>query len=286
MERRRLTQGSGYCSQVKSKRLRKVLDSRELTLNLTLRELRAKYRRSFLGWTWSLLNPVATVALYSFVFGSLFGSKAPTGNPSGLTQFSLFLLCAVIPWSFFSTVTNMSTSAILGNAGLVRKVSFPRQALVIAQVLFMMVQTSIELTLVATILLIAGSPVLPWLPFVVVLLVLLAVFAAGIAMAVSVLTVYFRDLPYLWTIVIQVWFFLTPIVYSYESVEDKLNPIAARLVAWNPMTLFIRSFRHALFDGRRPDLGALGILLLLAIASLSLGLSIFVKMNRRLAEEA
>ena len=263
-----------------------MLDSRELTLNLTLRELRAKYRRSFLGWTWSLLNPLATVALYSFVFGGLFGSEAPTGNPSGLTQFSLYLLCAIIPWSFFSTVTNMSTSAILGNAGLVRKVAFPRQALVVAQVLFMMVQTSIELTLVATILLIAGSPVVPWLPFVVLLLALLAIFAAGISMAISVLTVYFRDLPYLWTIVIQVWFFLTPIVYSYESVEDKLNTLAARLVVWNPMTMFIRSFRHVLFDGRRPDFGTLGILSLVAFGSLAVGLSIFVRLNRRLAEEA
>jgi len=271
---------------VKVKAVQRALESRELVLNLTLRELRAKYRRSFLGWTWSLLNPLATVALYSFVFGSLFGSKAPTGDPSGLTQFSLYLLCGIIPWGFFATVTNMSTNAILGNAGLVRKVAFPRQALVIAQVLFMVVQTSIELTLVAAILLIAGSPLLPWLPFVLVLLALLAIFAAGIAMAVSVLTVYFRDLPYLWTIVTQVWFFLTPIVYSFESVEDKLNPVAARVVGWNPMTMFVRSFRHVIFDGRHPDFGTMGILSLVAAGSLSVGLTIFVRFNRRLAEEA
>lgn len=271
---------------MKFRAVQRVLDSRELVLNLTLRELRAKYRRSFLGWTWSLLNPLATVALYSFVFGTLFGSTAPTGNPSGLTQFSLFLLCGIIPWGFFATVTNMSTGAILGNAGLVRKVAFPRQALVVSQVLFMMVQTSIELTLVATILMIAGSPLIPWLPFVVLLLALLALFASGIAMAVSVLTVYFRDLPYLWTIITQVWFFLTPIVYSFESVEEKLNPVAARIVGWNPMTMFVRSFRHVMFDGTHPDFGTLGILFLVAIASVVSGSVVFVKFNRRLAEEA
>jgi ABC-2 type transport system permease protein len=150
----------------------------------------------------------------------------------------------------------------------------------------MMVQTSIELTLVAAILFVAGSPLLPWLPFVLILLVLLAVFAAGTAMAVSVLTVYFRDLPYLWTIVTQAWFFLTPIVYSYESVEEKLNPVAAHIVGWNPMTMFVRSFRHIMFDGTHPDFGTLGILFAIAAGSLAAGLSVFVKFNRRLAEEA
>ena len=266
--------------------LKRALEARDLVVNLTLRELRAKYRRSFLGWTWSLLNPLATVALYSFVFGKIFGSTAPTGHPSGLNQFSLYLLCAIIPWGFFATVTNMSTSAILGNSGLVRKVAFPRQALVISQVLFMMVQTSIELSLVAVILLIAGSPLLPWLPFVLVLLILLAVFAAGVAMALSVLTVYFRDLPYLWTIVTQVWFFLTPIVYAYENVKDKLGGVASRIVGWNPMTMFVRSFRHALFDGVHPDFGTMGILAAVSAGTMIAGLTIFVRFNKRLAEEA
>ena len=270
---------------IKSK-VQMAIDSRGLIANLTLRELRTKYRRSFLGWTWSLLNPLATVALYSFVFGRLFGSVAPTGNPSGLTQFSLYLLCGVIPWNFFSTVTNMSTGAILGNSGLVRKVAFPRQALVIAQVLFMMVQSSIELGLVSLILLIAGSPLLPWLPFVALLLILLAVFAAGISMAVSVLTVYFRDLPYLWTIVIQVWFFLTPIVYNYDSVSERLGRKARLVIELNPMTGFIRSFRYCLFDGRHPDFGVLGLLTACSLVVLVIGTLIFVRFNRRLAEEA
>jgi lipopolysaccharide transport system permease protein len=268
------------------KRMKVAFEARGLIANLTLRELRTKYRRSFLGWTWSLLNPLATVALYSFVFGRLFGSVAPTGSPSGLTQFSLYLLCGIIPWNFFSTVTNMSTGAILGNAGLVRKVAFPRQALVISQVLFMMVQSSIELGLVALILLIAGSPLLPWLPVLVLLLVLLAVFAAGIAMAISVLTVYFRDLPYLWTIVVQVWFFLTPIVYNYDSVEERLNGFARTIISWNPMTGFVRSFRHCLFDGTHPDFRVVAALALCSLLTFSAGSVVFVRFNRRLAEEA
>jgi lipopolysaccharide transport system permease protein len=267
-------------------KVRRAAESRELIVNLTLRELRTKYRRSFLGWTWSLLNPLATVALYSFVFGTLFGSVAPTGDPSGLTAFGLYLLVGIIPWGFFSTVTNMSTGAILSNSGLVRKVAFPRQALVVSQVLFMLVQFSIELTLVSTILLIAGSPLLPWLPFVILLAVLLAIFATGIGMALSAATVYFRDLPYLWTIVIQVWFFLTPIVYDYNAVKDKVGGLAQTIISWNPMTGFIRAFRHCLFDGAHPDFAVLGGLAVTSFVSLFCGTLIFVRLNRRLAEEA
>jgi lipopolysaccharide transport system permease protein len=266
--------------------LRRAVESRELIVNLTLRELRTKYRRSFLGWTWSLLNPLATVGLYSFVFGTLFGSVAPTGEPSGLTAFGLYLLVGVIPWGFFSTVTNMSTGVILGNSGLVRKVAFPRQALVISQVLFMLVQFSIELTLVSTILLIAGSPLIPWLPFVVLLAVLLAIFATGIGLALSAATVYFRDLPYLWTIVIQIWFFLTPIVYDFESVKEKIGGVAETIIRWNPMTGFVRAFRHCLFDGTHPDFAVLGGLTMTSLISLVCGTLIFIRFNRRLAEEA
>lgn len=268
------------------KRLERALNSRELIANLTLRELRSKYRRSFLGWTWSLLNPLATVVLYSFVFGKLFGAVAPVGHPSGVRQFGLYLLTGIIPWGFFATVTSMSTNAILGNSGLVRKVAFPRQSLVIAQVLFMVVQSTIEVSLVAVILLIAGSPLLPWLPMTIMLLILLATFALGISLGLSVLTVYFRDLPYLWTIVTQVWFFLTPIVYDYESVKEKLGPIPRSIVSLNPLTVFVRSFRHTLYDGTHPNLASIGLLALYSALSLVVGSVVFRRLNRRLAEEA
>ena len=267
-------------------RMKTVLSSRELIANLTLRELRAKYRRSFLGWTWSLLNPLATVALYAFVFGRLFGSVAPIGDPSGVDAFALYLLSGIIPWGFFATVTSMSTSAILGNSGLVRKVAFPRQSLVVAQVLFMAVQTSIELSLVAAILFIAGSPLLPWLPITVLLLLLLATFALGVSLCLSVLTVYFRDLPYLWTIITQVWFFLTPIVYNFESVKKKLGHIPRLIVGANPMTNFVRSFRYTLYDGRHPSLSVLALLLAYSLISVVVGTAVFSRLNRRLAEEA
>lgn len=258
----------------------------ELTLNLTQRELRTKYRRSFLGWGWSLLNPVATVALYTFVFGTLFGSEPPTGNPSGVDQFALYLLCGVIPWNYFSTVTNMSTGSILGNAGLVRKVAFPRQSLVVSQALFMLVQLSIETAVVAVVLLIAGSPLLLGLPQLVIVMCLLGIFATGIGLVLGPTTIYFRDLPYLWTIVIQVWFFATPIVYAFENVRDDIPVIPRVLIEHNPMTEFVSAFRVILFDGRIVSLSSFVELVLYASSSLACGILVFRRLNPRLAEEA
>lgn len=263
-----------------------IHSSRELLWNLTLRELRTKYRRSVLGWTWSLLNPLATVVIYGFVFGRLFGSTAPAGDPSGLDNFALFLLCGLLPWNFFVLVQNTAMGSILGNAGLVRKVAFPREVLPLAQVGHGMVQFSIEMSLLAVVLLIFGSPILPWLPVTIALMVLLAAFAGGLGMALAAIGVYFRDLPYLWGIVLQVWFFATPIVYAPSLLEEKIpSAWMYRLISMNPMAVFSAAFRRTLYDGTAP--GALSVLALAAISfvTLLLGWKIFERLSYRFAEE-
>ena len=83
-------------------RLSDFAGTRELTANLTLRELRGRYKRTFLGWTWSLINPLATLAIYWLVFGFFLKIQPPVGHPSGLNSFALFLVCGLIPWNFFA----------------------------------------------------------------------------------------------------------------------------------------------------------------------------------------
>ena len=262
-----------------------VVASRELLWNLTLRELRTKYRRSFLGWAWSMLNPLSTVAIYAFVFGVLFESTAPAGDPSGLTGFAYYLLCGLLPWNFFSLVNTLGMSAISANAGLVRRVAFPREILVFANVMHACVQFGIELALLTVVLLIAGSPLLPWLPMVVLLSLILAVFASGFALILSALTVYFKDVTYLWQIFIQVWFFLTPIVYSPEVVEDRAPAWANRLLEFNPMRAFVLTYRDLMYDAHAPSWKHLGLLSVTAVVSLTFGWWAFQRMGRRLPEE-
>ena len=165
--------------------VKRVAGAHELLWNLTLRELRTKYRKSVLGWTWSMLNPLATVAIYSFLFGYLFGADAPAGVHSGVKAFALYLLCALLPWNFFMLVTNMGMSSIIANAGLVKKVAFPREVLVFANTLHGLVQFSIELLLLTVVLVIAGSYFFVWIPVIIIQMLLLAFFASGLALALA-----------------------------------------------------------------------------------------------------
>lgn len=262
-----------------------VYRSRELLWNLTLRELRTKYRRSFLGWAWSMLNPLSQILIYGFVFGTLFNATAPVGVPSGLDNFAFFLLCGLLPWNFFGLVTSLGLGAVSANAGLVRRVAFPREVLVFSNVLHACVQFSIEMVLLFIVLLIGGAHFLPWIPVVILTSILLAIFATGIAMALSVLAVYFRDVSYLWVIVTQVWFFATPIVYPPSLLEERAPTWVQNILKFNPMNAFVEVYRRLLYDGGAPGLTTMGGLVLISAASLAIGWTIFHRMSRRLAEE-
>lgn len=262
-----------------------VVRSRELLWSLAQRELRTKYRRSVLGWTWSLLNPLATLTIFGFVFGVLFRAEAPVGDPSGMTGFAWFLLCAILPWNFFSMVNNLGLSSISSNAGLVRRVAFPREVLVLSNVTFAVIQFGIELGVLSVVLLIVGSPLLPWLPVVILLSGVLAVFAAGIALALSALSVYFKDLTYLWAIVLQVWFFITPVVYPPSLVESELPEWAQNVLRANPMVHFVGAYRDLLYHGRMPGLDRIGAISLSAAVSIVAGWWVFSRLSRRLPEE-
>ncbi|MEO5974084.1 MAG: ABC transporter permease [Ilumatobacteraceae bacterium] len=259
--------------------------SKNLLWNLTLRELRSRYRKSFLGWAWSMLNPLSNMLIYWFVFGVVFGATAPVGHPSGIKVYALYLLTGILPWGFFSLVTNLGMGSLLGNAGLVRKVAFAWETLVFAQVIFAFVQFCIEMSILCIALLIAGSPILPWIPVAFLLMFLLAVYASGFALALAASAVFFRDLRYLWTIVIQVMFFATPIIYTPDRLDGKLHPYIEFILHWNPMAVFIQSFRHMLYSGRTPEWGSIAYLVGASVASFLFGWFVFGKLSRRIAEE-
>lgn len=263
----------------------RVIAARELLWNLTLRELRTKYRRSFLGWAWSMLNPLATVAIYGFVFGVLFKAEAPVGASSGVASFPLFMLCALLPWNFFSLVNNLGLGAITNNAGLVRRVAFPRETLVLANVGHAGVQFGIELGLLCAVLAVVGTGLLPWLPVVLLTVVLLAVFATGFALALSALAVYFRDLTYLWAIAIQVWFFATPVVYPPELIEANAPGWLARVLQQNPTYRFVEVLRSMLYHGQAPSWSSLAVLAVWAVGALTVGWAVFTRLARRMPEE-
>ncbi len=255
--------------------------SRDLLVNLTLRELRGKYKRSVLGWGWSLLNPLATMIIFSLVFGKLLKIKPAVGDPSGLVNYPAFLLCGLLAWNFLSNGMNNGMVALLGNAGLIKKVWFPRQVLVFATILALDWSFVIEMGLLVVFLLALGNMVLPWLFGVILAMVVLTVFVTGIGLLLSMLNVYFRDLQYLVGIGLQLWFYATPIIYPISLVPARLRP----WYSLNPMVGFVQIFRALLYDLRFPSLGTVAYVTAWSVASFVVGMAVFRKFEPRLAEE-
>jgi len=273
--------------------LKEVIASRELLLNLTLREVRGKYKRTVFGQLWSLANPLVTMLIFTLVFGFILRIEPDKGDPSGLNIFAVWLLCGLLPWTFFSTVLNLGVGSLVGNAGLIQKVHFSRVVLPLSLVGSTGFNWLFEMGVLVIVLLAVGSWVLPWVPIVIVMMVLLAVFASGIALMLSVANVYFRDTQYFVSLLLQVWFYLTPIIYPVSLVKaqsDEIGGIAGSpvtvegLYALNPMVHFTAVFRELLYDNRWPSVGPLLVCVGWAVGTFILGLLVFRRNEKGLAE--
>lgn len=273
--------------------LREVFASRELLFNLVSREIKGKYKRTVFGQLWSLANPLALMVIYTFVFGLIFRSNPEPGDPSGLDVFSLWLLCGLLPWIFFSTVLTLGTGSLVANAGLIQKVYFTRIVLPLSIVGSSVYNWAFEMAVLVIALSIAGGFVLPWIPLLLLVMVLLALFAAGVSLMLSVANVYFRDTQYFLTIILQIWMYLTPIIYPGSLVEQASKDVGGLLgtpitiigiYQLNPMDHFVTVFRQVLYDNRWPD----GIELLIcfgwAAVSVIIGMIVFRRNERNLAE--
>jgi len=265
-----------------------LAESRELFVNLTLRELRGKYKRSLLGWTWSLLNPLATMVIFTLVFAYFLKVKPPPGNPSGIHFFAFFLLSGLLPWNYLSMGLSGSMGALIGNSNLIKKVYFPREVLVASSVASWLVSFLIELGVLAVALMGTRHIVLPWLIPLLVLVVIQTVFVVGLGLLLSVINVYFRDVQHLIGIVLQIWFYATPIVYPIKVVHDALaanHPALFTLYTLNPMVRFVSAYRACLYDMRLPGWHDVAFIVVVSLATLALGLFAFTRLEPKLAEE-
>jgi lipopolysaccharide transport system permease protein len=265
----------------------------ELLLLLVKRELGGKYKSTVLGQLWSLANPIATIVIYSLVFGLIFRVQPPPGDPSGLDNFAIFLVVGLLPWLFFANVLNQAAQSIVANGPLVQKVYFPRALIPVSLSLAALTNWSLEMLVLVVALLIVGSNVLPFLPLVLLAMLVLAVFATGVGMVASIVNVYFRDFSYLLTILLQFGFFLAPILYPITmiaSLSDQSGGIFGTNITYlqiyslNPMVAFTEIFRGLMYDNRIPswELWLEGSLW--AAFAVLAGALLFKRTEKRLAE--
>jgi lipopolysaccharide transport system permease protein len=270
-----------------------IWGSRELLQNLTNREVRGKYRRTALGQLWSLANPIAAILIYTFIFSFLFRLPAQVGDPSGLNNYALWLVCGLLPWLFFNRVLTLGVDSLVANAGLIQKVYFPRILLPLSLANAIMFTWALEMGVLVVALSLLGSFVVPWLPLLALFMVVFGLFAVGIAMLLSIADVYFRDLTHLLTIVLQFWFYLTPVLYPVDMVatqSDRLGGLAGtsvtllNLYQLNPVEGFIEIFRNLLYDNAMPELSRILIALAWAVGAFGAGVWLYSKKERQMAE--
>ncbi|MCU1613002.1 MAG: transporter permease [Frankiales bacterium] len=267
-----------------------VFANRELLGNLVLRELRGKYKGTALGWFWSLLNPLAATLIFTVVFGAIL-RVTPSVGAGGVQNYTLFLLCALLPWNYFSGVVNAGMAAMLDNANLIKKTAFARHLIVFSATVSLFVTFGIEMLVLAVALLVFGVNPLLWIVPTVLLMLLLAVFATGLALMLSVANVYFRDSAHFVAIALQVLFYATPVIYPISLVSH-VHPdsLVARLhidtlYFWNPLVHFVEAFRALLYQHQLPSLTTCLVVVLSSAASLWLGWVVFNRYSGRLAEE-
>lgn len=257
---------------------------RNLVYNLAQRELRSRYKKSVLGWTWSLLNPASVLAVYSVVFGFFLKVQPPVAGNGHTESFALYLFCALVMWNFFNAVVNGSMSALNGSGALLHKVYFPAACPAVANLLTTSIQVAIEVGILVLVMVVIGN--VSWtfllLP---VLVVMLGVFSLGIGLAVSMFNVFFRDVGYLVGIGMNIWFYATPIVYTLAYVQENAGSTWVRILELNPMTQFVEFSRQLLYLHQMPSLNRWLFIVAVPLVTLALGWWIFERKAALLAEE-
>lgn len=245
---------------------------RELLYNLTMKELKLKYKNSALGFFWSFLNPLLMLMVYTFAFKFIMQVQ--------IENYSVVLLAGLLPWNFFNASVQGSTMSLISNAGLIKKVYFPREIIPLSLIFSNFVNFLMTLVVLFIAMMFFRVP-LGWnilmLPLI---LVLLVVFTTGFSLMLSALNVFYRDVSHFVEILFMAWIYLTPVIYSFEMIPQQYRIF----LLMNPMTLVVELVRDATIRNVFPDVRYLGALAVVAFIMLFVGQRVFSRIERDIAE--
>ncbi len=246
---------------------------RELLRNLILKDLKIRYGGSLLGLAWSLLNPLAMIVVYSIAFKYILRIQ--------VENYTVFLITGLLPWSFFNSCVGASTSAVISNDKLVKKIRFPREILPLATVQFNLIQFLMALVVFFPALIFLEAE-LGWsLLAYPAVLALHVGFTLGVALLLSAVTVIYQDIKHLTGVGLMILFWVTPILYPLSMVPERVR----WLFKLNPLTVYLTGYQDIIYWGRWPtwDTWVLGTLWV--AASVALGSWVFRRYDPRFAEE-
>lgn len=246
---------------------------RELLKTNVQKEIRGKYKGSFLGVLWSFLNPLLMVLVYALVF--------PYIMRTNVDNYLVYLITGVIPWNFFTTCITTGCNCVWINGGIIKKVYFPREILPISVVAAGLINFLISCVIILLFVLFGGigfSIQLLWLPLIA---IIQSALSLGLLFILSAINVYVRDIEYLVGFLLNLLFYATPILYTADMFPESIRWV----LYLNPMTTIIESYRNIFYYQQSPALTSLMIVFAVSFIILIIGYLIFKKLERGFAEE-
>ena len=248
---------------------------RELLKTSIKKDIGGKYKNSFLGVLWSFINPLLQILVYALIFPLVMK------NGGSYKDYTVFMVCGLIPWAYFTTVINRASFIMIENGNILKKVYFPRSILPLSLVTSETINFLVSCIIILAFIVIKGFGISKFILFFPLVLLIQYVLLLGIALIFSAVTVYMRDIQHFIGVVLQLLFYATPIVYSIDTIPEGFRWI----LKWNPMTYIIEGYRAIFYNQTMPDLKALGMLGVISIVILIVGYLLFNKLQKRFAEE-
>lgn len=252
---------------------------RGFILGSVRREFQSKYRNSLLGAAWTVIQPLAMIVVYTVIFSQVMKARLPGVDTT--FAYSIYLCAGVITWGLFAEITGRAQNIFLEHANLLKKLSFPRLCLPTVVVLNAGLNFAIVFALFSAFLLITGN--FPGWAYIALipLLAIQVVFAIGLGITLGVLNVFFRDVGQLFGVVLQFWFWLTPIVYPVTILPESLRS----LMDFNPMAGLVAGYQAILVNGQWPHWQSLWLVTVLSILLCALGIRLFRKRAGEMVDE-
>ena len=263
-------------SPVRRSALGELVQYRQLIAVLVVRELKVRYKRSFLGLVWTMLNPLLLMVVYTVVFATIM--RAPQRN------FAIFLLSGLLPWLFFSTSVLQGLNSILVNQELIRKVRLPQAVFPLSVVGSNLVNFTLSLAPLLLLMAVLRQPITPALLFLPAGMLILTVFTSGVTLLFSTFTVFFRDVRHLTEVLLQMLLYLSPVLYDLQMLGDRGEWWfrAFRLfLRLNPISYLLPLFRDPVYYGHLPPLGVVTVSSLESLAMAAVAFAIFHRLAPR-----
>lgn len=252
---------------------KELYNYRQLLKSNVSKEIRGKYKGSFLGVLWSFVNPLLMTLVYAIIFPFILKSTQP--------HYVTFVIIAVLPWTWFTSVISQGTNTIVVNGGIIKKVYFPREILPISIVTSGLINFLISCLIIAIFLICSGIGFSWYVIFLPLIVLVQYILQLGLIFITSSIDVYIRDAEYIIAFLVSMLFYGTPILYSSDLFPAKFN----WLLKINPLTTLIESYRDIFYYQTMPNLQALGIVFIGSCLILVIGYKVFKKLEKGFAEE-